>query len=702
MREYFRAHPKSTVAGIAALVIVAGLVLAVSLFDWNRLRAPLARRITAQTGRPAAIDGDLKVHLWSWNPSAEVDGLRLANPDWAERSTMFGAKRILVSVSLLRLLRGQLVLPEVSLVEPVINLERDAKGRASWELGTPSGVPNHRTAPAKLPTIRRLDIEGGKLHVLDEIRKLTFSGSLVAGEEAGRDNASAFKIRCNGTLNAKPFTLAADGGPLLNLEPTKPYSFAARLTASDIALDAHVTVRKPFDLSGLDVKFVVSGDDLADVFYLTGLALPNTPKYRLGATVHVDGSRFKINDLQGTLGSSDLSGTMEVQTAAARPRLTARLVSNKLDLADLAPTLGQRVPKSDRLSAAPPPRRPGKPATDTAAGTAAPANGGRLLPDADLQVKRVRGMDADVTYRAASVQVPKVPVREFNLHLVLDNGILTIDPLAFALEQGKFTGRVRIDAQRDDPVSDVDMHIEGIDLGEFKSATMKEAPLDGNLLGRFKFHGTGTSVHKFAASSDGDMSVVIPSGQISDAIAELTGINVLQGLGLLLTKDQKKTDIRCGIIDFKDHDGRLDTTTVFVDTSNVLITGRGDIDLADEDIDLALQGDPKKLRLLRLRSPIELGGTLLHPTVGVKVGKLAEQAGVAAALGTLLTPAAAVLAFVDPGLAKSKDCSTVLQQARAGVAAAPPPRTGRTGADVGAVSPPVAERSAAPPAGTGG
>jgi AsmA family protein len=99
----------------------------------------------------------------------------------------------------------------------------------------------------------------------------------------------------------------------------------------------------------------------------------------------------------------------------------------------------------------------------------------------------------------------------------------------------------------------------------------------------------------------------------------------------------------------------------------VLITGRGKIDLDSEDIDLALQGDPKKLRFLRLRSPIALHGTLLHPAVGINVGKLAEQAGIATALGVLLTPVAAAIAFVDPGLAKDKDCSSVLAQANAGV-----------------------------------
>jgi uncharacterized protein involved in outer membrane biogenesis len=675
MQDFFRTHKKTKWAGIIVIGLLVVIVVALSIFDWNSLRPMLARDITAKTGRPAHIDGDLKVHLWSWNPSAEVNGLRVENPGWADRDLMFAAKRITISVSLGRLLRGQLVLPQVDVREPTIDLERDSKGRASWELGTKSGAPNHDTKPVKLPTIRRLFIEDGKLRVVDQIRKLTFSGSLVAAERAGKQDASALQIRCSGSLNAKPFRLDADGGPLLDLAPNKPYAFSAHITASDINLESHVTVPKPFDLGALDIKFLVTGDDLADVYYLTGLALPNTPKYRLAATVHVAATKFTIDDLKGRLGSSDIAGQVQIQTAGARPKLTAELSSITLDIADSAAPLGGRAAKSGSLSANDANR--GKPpaAKSHKAAGAQPAtsedssaqNAGRLLPDADLQINRVRGMDADVTYKAGAVKAPKVPLKEVSFHLMLDNGLLTMNPLSFVLDQGKFSGNVQIDARKDIPVSDIDMRIDDVDLSQFKSATMKQAPLEGTLLGRFKLHGSGSSVHKFAASSDGAMSVVIPHGEISDVIAEFTGINVLRGLGLLLSKGQTKTEIRCGIMDFKDRQGRLNTTTVYVDTSNVLITGRGSINLGNEELDMALQGDPKTLRLLRLRSPISLHGTLLHPQVGIKADKLAEQAGVATALGALLTPVAAAIAFIDPGLAKNKDCSTVLSQADAGV-----------------------------------
>jgi AsmA family protein len=677
VKDFLHSHRRTVwVGGIASGMFLV-LLLFLLLVDWNVFRPMIARTITARTGRPASIDGDLKVHLWSWSPSAEINGLRIENPYWADRSLMFGARRITVGISLPRLLRGQIVIPRIDLLEPQANLERDSGGRASWESATKEGTPNHGGEPAKLPTVQSMTIEKGKLRVIDKIRKLKFVGSLVAAEQVGNPNDSAFQLRSTGSLNGKPFRLEADGGPLFVLEPNKPYSFAARITASDINLNARVTVLKPFDLGLVDVKFAVSGDDLADVFYLTGLALPNSPKYRITGTMHVDKTRYTIDDLRGRLGASDVSGHVQIQAAGVRPKLTGKLSSATLNAADLASSLGHGAAGEKSLSSSDAARTYSQterrkfdahaPGADAPGADAPKQENDRLFPDSELQLSRVRGMDADVTYEAASVVASAVPMKHVSLHLTLQNGLLRLDPLAFILDQGKFHGAVQIDARTDVPVSDINMRLDDVELAQFKPAAAKQAPLQGVLLGRFDLHGDGSSIHKFASNSTGSLSMVIPRGQMNETIAELMGIDVVRGLGLLLSKKQPQTDIRCGVIDFKDQHGHVNTTTVYVDTSNVLITGRGTVNLGTESLDLALQGDPKKLRLLRIRAPISIHGTLLHPAIGVKPEKLAGQAGIAAALATLLTPVAAVLALIDPGLAKDKDCSTVLEQATAGV-----------------------------------
>jgi hypothetical protein len=67
--------------------------------------------------------------------------------------------------------------------------------------------------------------------------------------------------------------------------------------------------------------------------------------------------------------------------------------------------------------------------------------------------------------------------------------------------------------------------------------------------------------------------------------------------------------------------------------------------------------------LVRLRAPITVSGSWQHPSVGVKAQSAMAQVGLGAALG-ILNPFAAILAFVDPGLAKDANCGPLLADAK--------------------------------------
>ena len=180
MREFFRRHKKTRWTLISLGVLLLILVVVVTFFDWNLARGPIARMITAKTGRSASIDGNLRVHLWSMTPTVDVEKLRLGNPNWAKKPLMFGADRIDVSVSLGRLLRGQIVIPKLEVISPQVDLERDAQGRASWEFTDSKGTPPPTNGkPTQLPTIRLLVIRDGKINVTDQIKKLALSGTLA-------------------------------------------------------------------------------------------------------------------------------------------------------------------------------------------------------------------------------------------------------------------------------------------------------------------------------------------------------------------------------------------------------------------------------------------------------------------------------------------------------------------------------------------
>jgi hypothetical protein len=64
-----------------------------------------------------------------------------------------------------------------------------------------------------------------------------------------------------------------------------------------------------------------------------------------------------------------------------------------------------------------------------------------------------------------------------------------------------------------------------------------------------------------------------------------------------------------------------------------------------------------------LRTPIEIRGHLADPTFGVNATSAAKQGAAAAVLGAVATPFAALLAFVDPGLAKDQNCAALIAAA---------------------------------------
>jgi uncharacterized protein involved in outer membrane biogenesis len=639
--------------GLILLLIVLGVALAPSSF-WRWL---IIHEVSRATGRPASIDGEVKLHLFSPNPELQVQGFALSNAPWARPKNMVAIKRFEATVSLKSLLRFHPIFPRVAIDSPAIDLERDASGRANWDFsrpGTRKSRQNH-AAPLHIPVIQDLSLTHGTLTARDRIRKLTFEGRVSVEENRNTSDNHALKLRGSGTLNGKPFELNLNGEPLIGVQPSQPYAFEAAVAAADIKLNTHVTISRPFDLAALQAKFHLSGSDLADVYYLTGLALPNTPPYDVSGTLVRDHLAFRVDDFQGKLGSSDVAGKLGIDTGHERPKLSAILASKQLNLADLAAPLGTEATpdrKSNTLA---------RPTTPVAA--APPA---LLLPDADLQIERVRGMDADVQFDAASVSASKMPMKKVHFHLNLDNGKITLDPLAFQLPQGEFSGMVAVDAQGATPKTNIDMKLSNVDLAQFKPKSGKGAPLEGQLLGRIKLQGSGTSVHKTAENADGDITLVIPRGEMREAFAELTGIDLARGLGLILTKNERNTAVRCGVASFKAAGGELTATTLIIDTTHVLVTGQGDVNLKTEALDLSLRGQPKEARMLRLRTPITLRGSLLQPKIGVQPGKLAAQTGGAVALGALLTPVAALLAFVDGGLAKDANCAALIGQAEQG------------------------------------
>ncbi|WP_339915241.1 AsmA family protein [uncultured Brevundimonas sp.] len=636
-----RPGPAEKWAAAIALLLVAAVVLFLLLFDWNWLRGPIGRWASTTYEREIELNGNLDVNLFSWTPSARVRDLRIGGPDWALARDTVRVDDLLVMVRMRRLFAGQIEMPLLSIVRPQVVLIADKDGRTSWALH-PDRPDDGRGL--KLPPIQRLIITDGKLSLDEQRRNVKLEATVTARE--GADEQAGFHLQGDGTINGTPLTLTVRGGPFINIRRDRPYDFTAELAGVNSRLKADGAITRPFDLGQFNATLSLEGRDLADLYLLTGITLPNTPRYRLSGALSRDGTLFRFKDFSGRVGSSDLSGNIKVDKVGDRRRVEATLSSQSLDIADLMTVLGAR------------------PQVNAGGTTVTSGIPGRLLPDAPLQTERLRAMDGTLSYRAASVKRNDLEIRRVRLDAGLDGGVLKLDPVAFTFSRGELNGTARIDARKDMPYSTIDFRLSGYPLELIIPARNGAPTVTGQTLGRARLEGPGASVHALAANARGTISLVVPHGQIRKAFAELLGINVGRGLSLLLSGDRTTTDIRCAVADFTVSGGLATARTFVIDTDVVVAKGTGTINLGAETLNLRIDGETKRPRLLRVWAPITVRGALIAPKLGVDGAAVAGQVGLAGVIAALVNPLAAVLPFIDPGLAKDANCGALIAGAR--------------------------------------
>jgi AsmA family protein len=610
------------------LGIVIGALFALYFLDWNQMRAPIGRWLSHRTGREVRIDGNLAVKLFSWQPSAEAGGIYIGNPAWVGTRQAASVKDFRIEIRLVPLFWGHLIVPLVKIVQPDVTVVRDAGGRTNWDNGSGNQA-------WKLPPIQHFLIQDGHVQIDDAIRKLHFSGTVNSQEDIAH-GGGAFSLTGNGTLNLSKFLADVKGGPLIHVDQSKPYDFTADVTAGTTHAVVHGSITEPFHMDRYTATVNVSGPTLADLYFLTGVALPNTPAYHMTLAVERDDTNYRLNDIAAVLGKSDLHGNLQVDMSGDVPALAGRLASRVLALEDLGPLVRGGAP--------------------------APSQSRYLLPETPMHTERLRHTNAEVDYSAAKVASRDFPLTSLDTHISVQGGVLNLKPLAFGFTQGKLAGSVRIDARKDIPTSSVDARITDIRAENFIRGSDK--PLTGMVEARAVLTGTGKSVHDAASNASGTVTAVVPSGGMRHSLAEWAGVDVLSALSLNLAGDNSNTNLRCAVANFSAKDGVMTGQQLVIDTDPVRIDGSGSINLRDETLDMKLQGHPKHFQLMRLRAGIAMKGPWAHPALGVDAGQALAQGGIALALGAV-NPFAAILAFIDPGLAKDANCGPILADAKA-------------------------------------
>ena len=699
------------VAGSAAALVVAfGICEALG---WPFLAAPMQRWLAGALERRVSFSEDpasqpkVVIHLVG---GVEVSAayIEIGAPAWSQEPHMLLARDASVTLGYLDLWRagqGQpLRIRDLRARQLDSRIERLADGRASWQFGKKTNTPDTAAQPTAIPSFGRLQVDEGMSKYRDALMAASLDANFSLTDSSRPASATAavpasaasagFQLSAKGSYQKNPVTL------LLNTSGVLPVlaEDAAAVTLP-VALDARIggavmsfrgTATDALKLTALKGRFSVQGPSLAAVGDPLRVTLPTTSAFRIEGLIAKDGVVWNAVVDRATIGQSRLAGAFQYDPRPGVPLLSGRLTGAKLLLADLGPAVGTSAPRGSTLPA---PKAAPASAGKTSSATRAAAKttntppaksndkAGRVLPDREFDLPSLRAMNANVLIEIDNLDLGSSflePLKPLKTHLVLRDGVLTLGDLDARTGQGRLFGNLQLDGRGQLALWTANLGWNGIRLESWiHQARGNDAPpyITGRLAGQARVAGEGKSTAAILGSLQGGVRFRLADGSISHLAVEAAGLDLAQGLGMLIKGDDS-LPLSCTVADFKAERGVLTPRAFVIDTRDSLLVVDGTVSLANEGMDLKVTTTPKDFSPFALRTPVRLRGSFSDPSASIDPSRLGPRVGAAAVL-SLLNPLAALIPFIDVGdsdeAAKGSDTCRALSQRIAARPALPAP-----------------------------
>jgi len=644
--------------GVAGILLVLIVLVAFLMFGLNQLRPYINRRVSEATGRVFAIRGDLRVgwcrakdengwHAWIPWPCPSAQDIVMSNPDWAKTGPqMVGLKKIVLSFNPWPLFEKHLVLHELEIDGLDLNLERAKDGRNNWTFKQDQDK-NKQTSSGWSYELGQVVLKQSAVRYLDPVLRMDLKAQAHTMDQAD-PKGYGLRFTAGGSYHGAPISGSGKTGGILSLKNKNAvFPVQGDLHIGKNAISVEGTVTQPTSVTALDLKLSLSGSSMSNLYPLTGVLLPDTPPYKTTGRVighlHEQGSDWTYRDFTGTVGQSDLSGTLEYIVRKPRPLLRGTLTSNQLRLADLGPVVKADSNKQKEENRGAKPVQPA----------------GKALPVEPFSTKSWGALDADVHFTGRKIiKEAALPIDNLVANLHLKDKVLTLTPLDFGVAGGSLTSDISLDGQNDDIKAQIKTAARGLKIKElFPTVQSMQASL-GELNADASLSGTGNSIAAMAGSSNGELKAAVSQGTVSRFILEAAGLNIPNAVFAKLFGD-KQVQMNCLASDFDVKSGLMRTKYFVMDTNDAVVTVDGTIDLASEKMDLDVHPKTKGLRIISLRTPLYVKGTFKNPDIGLHKAGIVAKAGGAIVLGAV-APLAAVIPLINPGRTNDVDCARLL------------------------------------------
>lgn len=419
------------------VVVVLGGVLALpGLLDWNQYKGMATEKVRELTGRELTIAGDVSIAIWP-APALVAEDITFTSLPGSQAPNLASVKAVEVRIALAPLLSGRVQVETVKLIEPVIELERLADGRANWEF-TPATAANDNKpgdgttsgggeTPQAAPDVvlDNFTIENGTLIYRDTAAGLTepiekLNATISAASLRGPMESSGSLV-----LRGIPLSYSASLGEIIH-DRTVPFNARLNLAAGDLSVQAGGSLVNLLNAPQFKGNVRIEGQDLGAALAGLGLGAPGNGAplpLKLSGQVVASAKAAEIKGLSIDLAGIQAKGDLQADLGD-KLRFGTQLGINRLDTDKLMARLNAKPAAKTATDARPATATGTKQAAAPKPAAAAPV---RFQLPADIAGSAILTVDA-IGYKDGVV-------RDLVVNAEMADGTLTLQQFS-----GQFPG----------------------------------------------------------------------------------------------------------------------------------------------------------------------------------------------------------------------------------------------------------------------
>ncbi len=582
--------------GLFALVVavLVGGYVTLSNFPVEDLKALIEKQTEKLTGRKLVIAGDVKMDV-SLTPAIVMEEVILANAPWAGDQPLAKIKRLELQLALLSLLSDEVAVERLSVIEPSLNLKRNAKGEGNWLIGgTEAG---DRGAADTLPSFKEVTVKKASVRLQlapgSQERRIEIE-SLSAGA-GGLDDVLSGELK--GKLDKSELEIFFQLGSMRQMlsEGRFPFFLQGQLAGADLNIDGKAQGR-----GRLQFALTLKAKSLDQLTPVLASALPKVGPLDLKAKVQASPNAVQMDDLALTLADSDLAGNLTLSLAGSRPKASGSLTAKRLVPAQILVGPWGALLKGDSAAA--------------------------LVPDVALPVDLMQLGDLALELQVAALNLPDgSTISVLKTKVVLEDRNLNLAPMVFDYAKGRFSGTASLNRRQAPAKFEMKSKIEGLDYGPLLGL-----PLRGHLRVSLDLKGEGEDLRAMVASMRGRSRATSSDTVVRSGILTLFGEGLTQIFSPLFGGGNVLS-LTCVVSDLIWYGGTGRSEATAIASDNFVSTISGKLDILSERLDLYVDTTGRGISLSALVVPVRVTGPIANPTVlpdpaGTALGA-AEAAG---------------------------------------------------------------------------